>query len=151
MRKIIFLLLLANITSFSLQAQVNAVQFGKNRVQYKKFKWQFFQAEHFNIYFSQHGLELAKYTAQVAEEELKNIEQAVEYSQQGKVNIIVYNHFDDMRTSNIGTDEGLQAADGLTKLVSNKMIVHFDGNHANLKRQVREGIAGVLVRTMLFW
>ncbi|HPH99200.1 MAG TPA: hypothetical protein PK772_02600 [Chitinophagaceae bacterium] len=150
MRKIIFLFLLASITSFSLQAQVNAVQFGKNRVQYKKFKWQFFQAEHFNIYFAQHGLELAKYTAQVAEEELKNIEQAVEYSQQGKVNIIVYNHFDDMRTSNIGTDEGLQAADGLTKLVSNKMIVHFDGNHANLKRQVREGIAGVLVRTMLF-
>lgn len=149
MRKIIFVFFLVNIISFSTKAQVNAVQFGKNRIQYKKFKWQFFQAEHFNVYFSQHGLELAKYIAQVAEEELPNVEQFTEYSLQRKANIIIYNQFNDFQSSNIGMDIDWQNNDGLTKLVNNKIIIYFDGNHAHLKRQIREGIARTLVDNML--
>src|SRR3982751_6537865 len=60
--------------SFSASAQVNAVEFGKNRVQYKKFKWQFYQTRNFNTYFNQNGQELAKFVAQVAEEEAPKIE-----------------------------------------------------------------------------
>src|SRR4051812_6925722 len=37
------------------QAQVSAVEFGKNRVQYQKFKWKYYQTENFNTYFSQDG------------------------------------------------------------------------------------------------
>src|SRR5882757_7519864 len=33
------------------KAQVNAVTFGKNRVQYKKFKWKYYQTKNFNVYF----------------------------------------------------------------------------------------------------
>ena len=32
-------------------AQVNTVEFGKNRVQYKKFKWKYYQTDNFNAYF----------------------------------------------------------------------------------------------------
>ncbi|HKZ66676.1 MAG TPA: hypothetical protein VJ111_09990, partial [Chitinophagaceae bacterium] len=39
-------------------AQVNTVEFGKNRVQYQKFKWKYYQTENFNTYFSQDGLGL---------------------------------------------------------------------------------------------
>ena len=56
--------------SFHTYAQVNAVQFGKNRVQYQKFEWKYYQTDNFNTYFSQDGLEIAKYVAQVAEKEL---------------------------------------------------------------------------------
>jgi hypothetical protein len=59
-------------------AQVNAVEFGKNRVQYKKFKWKYYQTENFNSYFSQNGLELGKFVAQVAEKELPQLEEFVE-------------------------------------------------------------------------
>jgi hypothetical protein len=45
------------------QAQVNAVEFGKNRVQYQKFKWKYYQSENFNTYFNQDGLELGKFVA----------------------------------------------------------------------------------------
>src|SRR5690606_40846724 len=34
-------------------AQVNSVEFGKNRVQYEKFKWRYYQTRNFNVYFSQ--------------------------------------------------------------------------------------------------
>jgi hypothetical protein len=55
-------------------AQVNAVTFGKNRVQYKKFKWQYYQTKNFNVYFYEEGQELAKYVLQTAEAELTDIE-----------------------------------------------------------------------------
>ena len=34
-------------------AQVNTVEFGKNRVQYQKFSWKYYQTDNFNTYFSQ--------------------------------------------------------------------------------------------------
>jgi hypothetical protein len=52
------------------RAQVNTVEFGKNRVQYQKFNWKYYQTDNFNTYFSQDGLEIGKYVAQVAEQEL---------------------------------------------------------------------------------
>ena len=58
--------------AFTARAQVNAVEFGKNRVQYQKFKWRYYQTENFNSYFSQDGLELGKYVAQVAEKNCRN-------------------------------------------------------------------------------
>ncbi|HEY0732647.1 MAG TPA: hypothetical protein VGD33_09535, partial [Chitinophagaceae bacterium] len=88
--------------SVTTSAQVNAVQFGKNRVQYQKFQWKFYQTENFNTYFSQDGLEIGKYVAQVAEKELPQLEEFIEYGLQRRANIALYNNFDEMQQSNIG-------------------------------------------------
>lgn len=131
-------------------AQVNAVQYGKNRVQYHKFKWKYYQTDNFNTYFSQDGLEIARYVAQVAEKELPGLEEFIEYGLQRRTNIAVYNSFDEMYQSNIGLGIDWQNTGGVTKLVNNKMLIYFDGNHQNLRRQIRQGIAGVLVSNILF-
>jgi hypothetical protein len=131
-------------------AQVNSVEYGKNRVQYKKFVWKFYQSPNFNTYTSQGGVELGKFVAQVAEEELRSIENFVEYSLQRRANIVVYNSYNDYKSSNIGIGSDWQNAGGVTKLVNNKLVVYFDGNHANLKKQIREGIAKVLTDNLLF-
>ena len=131
-------------------AQVNTVEFGKNRVQYQKFKWKYYQTENFNAYFSQDGLGLGKYVAQIAEAELPSIEEFVEYGLQRRANIVIYNNFDEMQQSNIGLGIDWQNTGGVTKLVNNKMVVYFDANHDNLRRQIRQGIAKVLVENLLF-
>jgi hypothetical protein len=131
-------------------AQVSNVEFGKNRVQYQKFKWKYYQTDNFNTYFSQDGLGLGKYVAQVAEAELSSVEEFVEYGLQRRINIIVYNNFDEMQQSNIGMSVDWQNTGGVTKLVNNKMLLYFDGNHDNLKRQIRQGLAKVLVDNLLF-
>ena len=92
---------LGNLTlvalSFIIQqeafAQVNSVEFGKNRVQYEKFKWRYYQTKNFNVYFSQNGLALGKYAAQLAEKELPGLEDFVEYGSQRRINIVMYNSF----------------------------------------------------------
>ncbi len=138
------------IISWDAQGQVNTVEFGKNRVQYQKFKWKYYQSENFNAYFSQDGLGLGKYVIQIAEAELPSIEEFVEYGLQRRANIVVYNNFDEMEQSNIGLGIDWQNTGGVTKLVNNKMIVYYDANHDNLRRQIRQGIAKILVDNVLF-
>ena len=147
-----FRLILFTAVFFSLKtnAQVNTVEFGKNRIQYQKFNWKFYQTENFNTYFSQDGLALGKYVAQVAEQELSSIEEFVEYGLQRRANLVVYNNFDEFQQSNIGMGIDWQNTGGVTKLVNNKVVLFFDGNHENLKRQIRQGIAKVLVDNVLF-
>ncbi|RYY60652.1 MAG: hypothetical protein EOO05_09150 [Chitinophagaceae bacterium] len=146
-RLIACLLLLA---ATGTEAQVNTVEFGKNRVQFQKFKWKYYQTENFNTYFSQDGLGLGKYVAQIAETELPSIEEFVEYGMQRRTNIVVYNNFEEMQQSNIGLGIDWQNTGGVTKLVNNKMLVYFDGNHDNLRRQIRQGLSRVLVENVLF-
>ena len=134
----------------AISAQVNSVEFGKNRVQYKKFKWQYYQTKNFNVYFNQGGQELAKYVAQVAEKELPNIETRSANSLQRRANIILYNEYADFQQSNIGLGQDDWQNTGGTKLVNNKMVLYFESDHAKLKLQVRQGIARILVDNDLF-
>lgn len=146
----LFLLIFVVSISVTANAQVNSVEFGKNRIQYKKFNWKFYQSPNFNAYFNQGGLELGKFVVQVAEDELKSVETSVEYALQRRVNFIIYNNFDDMKASNIGLGSEWMNAGGTTKFVNNKVMVYFNGNHYDLRRQVREGIARVLLDNQLF-
>lgn len=151
MNKVLSLLLcVLMFATLPAKAQVNTVEFGKNRVQYQKFKWKYYQTPNFNSYFSQDGLGLGKYVALVAEAELPSIEEFVEYGLQRRINIVIYNNYDEMQQSNIGLGIDWQNTGGVTKLVNNKMIVYYDGNHENLRRQIRQGIARNLVENLLF-
>ena len=141
----IFLMFLMNS-----HAQVSSVEFGKNRVQFKKFNWRYYQTKNFNTYFSDGGLALGKMAAKVAEEALPDLEDFVEYGLQRRANIVVYNSFTDYRQSNIGIGIDWQNTGGVTKLVNNKMIVYYDGNLQNLQRQIRQGVAQILVENLLF-
>ncbi len=136
--------------SYFAEAQVNSVEFGKNRVQYRKFKWKYYQTKNFNVYFYNNGEELAKFIAQSAEKELPQIEAAAEYSLQRRANIVLYNQYSDMLQSNIGLGIEWQNTGGITKLVNNKMVVYFDADHQKLRHQIRAGIAEILTENRLF-
>lgn len=148
-RIILIALFLTGFTT-SLTAQVNAVQFGKNKLQFDKRKWYYFQSENFNVYYYEGGEALAKFTIQIAEKELEDIETAAEYRLYKRANIILYNTYSDFQQTNIGQDAGILQTDGMTKLVNNKMPVYYDANHYNLKRQIRQGIANVITQNILF-
>ncbi len=144
------LILMAVVLNFTSAAQVNAVEFGKNRVQHTKFKWSFYQSPNFNVHYTINGLELAKFATQVAEQELPSLEDFIEFGTQRRINIVLYNNFNDYKQSNIGIGLDWPNAGGVTKLVNNKLVIYYNGDHNDLRRQIREGIAKVLVDAMLF-
>ena len=57
-----------------------------------------------------------------------------------------------MKCSNpiLGLSLDWQTSGGTTKLVNNKMLVYYNGDHANLRRQVRSGLARILLDNILF-
>lgn len=142
--------ILFNFLVLSLQAQISSVEFGKNRIQYRKYYWRFYQTPNFNVHFNEGGLELAKYVLQVAEEELKDIESFTETGLQRRANIVLYNSYDDMQATNIGLLNNIPDVGGLSRLVNNKMVLYYSANHSDLRRQIREGIARILVDNRLF-
>ncbi len=149
-KTVIYFLFITVSFPFISGAQVNTVEYGKNRVQYKKFDWKFYQSPNFNTYFNTGGLEIAKNVAQVAEDELSSIESDVEYSLERRANLVIYNNYDDYKASNIGLGIDWQNAGGLTKLVNNKVVLYYNGNKNDLRRQIREGIAQILADNILF-
>src|SRR3990170_3862013 len=98
--KFLFVLVVLTLSiQFELISQVNSVEYGKNRVQYRKFKWEYYQTTNFNTYFYTDGKAIANYVAQIAEEELPAIEQFVEYGLQRRANVVIYNNFNELEQS----------------------------------------------------
>ena len=131
--KAFFLIFSALFFFLYADAQVNTVEFGQNRLQFKKMKWKYYQTQNFNTYFNQNGDPLAKYVAQVAEKELTGIEQQVEYGMQRRANLVVYNSYNEMEQSNIGLNIDWQSSGGVTKLVNNKVILYYTDDHNKLR------------------
>src|SRR5512138_588283 len=96
------LLLLGSLVSEIATAQVSSVAFGKNRIQYRKYNWRFYQTPNFNVHFNDGGRELAKYVLELAEEELPKLEKFTETALQRRANIVLYNSYDDAQATNIG-------------------------------------------------
>ncbi len=150
-KNLALIIILSLLNTFNLAySQVNTVEFGKNRVQYKNFKWQFYQTDNFNTYYSQNGEPLAKSVAQLAEIELPEMETFMEYGLQRRTNIVVYNSFNDFQQTNIGLKTDVAVNGGNTQLVNNKMVIYYNSDHLHLRKQVRQGIARVLLDNILF-
>lgn len=138
------------LTPFLSKSQVNAVEFGKNRIQYKKFNWKFYEGQNFDVYVTQGGTELGNFVSRMAESELMSIETFMESTLRGKATVFVYNSYDEYRQSNIGLGATTQNSNGVTILPNNKMLVYFDGNHTHLKMMIRKGIAQIILNNLLF-
>ncbi len=164
-------LLLALLVLFcNAFTQINSVTYGRSKVQSKKYKWKYYQTKNFNVFYvdkskylvsdnnkdvtndtrSDNGEAIGKYVAQMAEKELPEIENNAESGLQRRCNIIVYNNYNDYKQSNIGQELDWQIPGGTTKLVNNKVAVYFNSDHNNLKLQIREAIARVLIDNILF-
>ena len=147
----VWMLLCAFGLSLSLQAQSSQEVFGQNRVQYKIFEWQYYESEHFVTYFYQGGQALGRFASQMAETDLIEIEEMLDYRVNREINIIVYNTISDFNQSNIGSAAGINYnTGGRTTIIGNKLFVYFDGDHDEMRRQIREGIARILVDNMVF-
>src|SRR5512146_1719733 len=76
-------------------------QFGKNKVQYKNFTWYYIQTDHFDIYFTENGDNLAEFTSKEAETSLASIQKSFDYRINNRISIIVYNSQNDCQETKI--------------------------------------------------
>lgn len=152
MQKKIYLLSFFSFLFLALQSQVADVRFGKNRVQYHQDydEWVQYESDNFTTYWYGEGRNIGQFVVQMAEYDFEYIQSILEHRVNDKLEIIVYTDVTDLKQSNIGNEEAFTNLTGQTKIVGNKIFVYFNGDHTNLRQQIREGIASVYLEAMLF-
>jgi hypothetical protein len=125
--------------------------YGKNRIQHHDDfnNWKKYETQNFLIYWYGKGFNVAKSVIQIAELDHDNIQGILEHRINDKIEIVVYVDITDMKQSNIGYEEAFSNQTGKTKIIGNKMFVHFDGDHQHLRTEIREGIASVYINSIL--
>lgn len=136
-------------------AQAYVETFGQNRIQHRKFQWKYFDTKHFRVYhYDKAGRDLGRYVAEESENDIHIVEQKLGGQFPQRFNIILYNSYEEYRQSNIGLkDESSlsgNAKAGTLNLVGDKLVVYFNGEHTDLRRQIRTGMAMVVMQRMIF-
>ena len=146
------LLPLAFAISQLLFAQVSRVEYGKNRIQYHDDfdQWLFYESENFITYWYGKARNHGVSTVKMAEQDHDEILDIIEHRINDKIEIIVYSDVSDLKQSNIGSEETFQTTNDQTKIEGSKIFVHFTGDHDDLRRQIRKGIATVFLNSMFF-
>ena len=147
---ILFVLFESNI-AFSQFYNGSQMNFGKNKIQYNEFFWTYYQFEDFDCYFTKGGKELAIYTAKYANRTVKEFEKKLDFMLDNRIKFVVFNKKSDYFQSNIGyyPEEEFNTG-GVTRVIDNKIILYYTGNHEDLNYQIRAGIAQIYIYHMLY-
>jgi Tol biopolymer transport system component len=153
-KKLLFISILLLQIALAKGQFYNGLQmtFGKNRVQYNTFYWQYFRYPKFDTYFNEYGRDLALYTEWVANQEIERIERLLDYTLEKRIIFLVYNKLSDFRQSNIGLVTGSEDYNtgGITKIVKNKVFLYYEGDRRSYRKQISAGIAEVILNEMLY-
>lgn len=127
------------------------MDFGKNRVQYQDFAWRYLRYARFDCYYYQGGEDLAEYVGKKAALFVPEMERALEFNLENPIQFIVYKSHTDFKQSNIGiTGDESTNIGGSTRIVGNKVFVFYEGDHRLLDRQIRSGIAQIMIEEALY-
>ena len=135
-----------------LLAQQTRTEFGKNRVQFHdKFdEWLQYEAENYITYWYGEARNIGEAAVLIAEANYVEIQGLLEHQMSDKIELIVYTDLSDLKQSNIGAEDAFRNEQGRVKVTGNKVFVYFDGDHTELRRQIREGTASVILSSMMF-
>lgn len=155
LRKLLPLLLFLLVCSGSAFPQFyngSQLTFGKNRVQHNVDRfWTHYRYASFDTYFYLGGRDYALYTARYSLEVMPEMEKQIDYSLSEKIQFIIFNNLSELKESNIGllSDESYNIG-GITYIVGTKVFLYFDGSYINLEKQIRLGLAQVMINELLY-
>jgi hypothetical protein len=143
-------ILLITVLSAPVRAQYGQEAFGKNRIQYRQFNWQYLSGENFDVYY----YDARKATAQEAltylESEFDRITDLIAYPPYFKTKVFLYNSLSDLRQSNIGLNRAVFTINGETEFVKPYVEVAFPGTSQEFKEELLFKISELMVNEMMF-
>ncbi|MDZ7261154.1 MAG: BamA/TamA family outer membrane protein, partial [candidate division KSB1 bacterium] len=135
---------------FLFSSPLEAQYFGKNKVQYTNFKWQYVQSEHFDVYFTQGGEEIAEFVADVAEKSYRSIKEDLRYDLTDRISIILYNSHNDFEQTNVDLSPPEESVGGFTEFLKNRAVVPFDGQWEKLRHVVHHELTHAVMLQMVY-
>jgi WD40 repeat protein len=127
------------------------IDFGKNRVQYDDFKWQFYRFPKYETYFYTGGKEMSVHAAKYLNLRIPELESFFDYQMSDRIQFVIYNKQSHYRQSNVGLgSERNQNLGGITKIVGNKAFVYFEGDYDSFEKQLDAGLIEVLINQIVY-
>jgi Tol biopolymer transport system component len=127
--------------------------FGKNKVQYFDYYWQFYRFDDFDCYFNEYGRDLAQFTADYAKKKLAEIEDYFDYTLEKRLIFIIYNKNAELKQSNIGLttfEEDGYNTGGFSRIIKNKVSLYYENDHVAYQKQIASSITQVIINEMLY-
>lgn len=140
------------LLAFTPQAksQTYKVEFGKNRIQYKYFDWNYYASENFEIYFYNGGRDLAYKSIEYLEDEFSRITETIGYPPYAKVRVFLYNSVVDKQQSNVGVNAGDFTIGGQTDFIQSQVELAYSGDYTSFKEKLIYSITEMLIEEMLY-
>ncbi len=97
------------------------------------------------------GDKTARYVGEKGKEFISQLSAFIDYQLQNKIEFILFNKESEYAQSNLGLSSDDQYnTGGVNKIVGHKVILYFNGDHEDLNKQMRTGIAEVMFNEMMF-
>ena len=124
--------------------------FGKNRVVYNNFNWNYYRLPQYDVFFYQRGSKNAQYIVTNVDEELKDLSKFFKLNFDERFQIVCYNTLTDLKQSNLNdnSDQSYNTG-GITSLKGNKMFIYGTGDHNDLNIQLKAGITEMLLNYLI--
>ena len=130
-------------------AQYTPEVFGKNRIQYRQFKWQYLSSENFDVYYYDGRKAVAQNALEFLEREFDRITDLIGYPPYFKTKVFLYNSLGDLRQSNVGLNRTVYTANGETEFIKPYVEVANEGTAQEFKEELLMQISDLLVNEMM--
>ncbi len=147
---ILFGILAISLMQFQVQAQQARETFGKNRIQYKQFEWQYLSSENFDVYYYDNRRKVANEAIQYLEGEFDRITDLIGYPPYLKTKVFLYNSISDLQQSNIGLNHTDFNVGGETEFVKPYVEIAHPGTVDEFKEQLIYKMTELMVNEMMF-
>ena len=124
--------------------------FGKNKVQYTYFHWQYIQTRHFDIYYTDGGKKLAEYVAQKAEEGYEHLSQDFRYELLDRITIIVYRSHNDFEQTNVDLSPPEESVGGFTEFFKNRVVIPYEGQWEQFRHVIQHELTHAVQMQMMY-
>ena len=133
-----------------LPLTAHAQYFGKNHVQYKRFKTYMLQSRHFDIYFTEGGESIAEFVAETAEESYQELMEDFRYELTDRITIIVYNSHNDFQQSNVQLAPPEEGVGGFTEFFKNRVVIPYEGDWEKFRHVIHHELTHAVMLQLIF-
>ncbi len=147
-----FVLLLTGLwlSDIAAEAQMAHQSFGRNRVQYRQFNWQYISTDNFDVYYYDERRRVATEASQYLEAEFDRITDLIGYPPYLKTKVFLYNSVTDLQQSNMGILGKQFRVGGETEFIKPYVEIAHPGSLDHFKEELVLKVTDLMVNEMMF-
>ncbi len=138
------------LSIFPAGAQMASETYGRNRVQYRQFAWQYVSSDNFDVYYYDERRRVATETTQYLETEFDRITDLIGYPPYLKTKVFLYNSVTDLQQSNMGILGKQFHVSGETAFIKPYVEIAHPGSLSGFKEELVLKVTDLMINEMMF-